>query len=236
MVPIELKKEKLFQGFVQLLLFCLLLFSTAFSNTVYQKVVNIIDGDTVRLESGIVVRLIGVDAPEINHPVKPEQYFAKESMQFLKNLLQNKYVRLEYDADRVDKYGRLLAYLFLKDGTFVNAKIIKEGYGFAYTKYPFKYLEQFKSYEKQAKESKKGLWAGQGIKEYKWLIKKDVPYIILYPMAGNYWTIKYKNYILPHVTNDKLVEVVDWVKYKAIEFVDEDLEKELLSKGWYKEN
>ena len=72
--------------------------------------------------------------------------------------MEGKEVRLEYDWQRRDKYNRLLAYVYLLDGTFLNAEIIKQGYGFAYTRFPFKYLQEFRKYEKEARENKKGLW------------------------------------------------------------------------------
>jgi micrococcal nuclease len=73
-------------------------------------------------------------------------------------MVEGKEVRLEYDWQKRDKYGRLLAYVFLMDGTFLNAEIIKQGYGFAYTRYPFKYLDEFRRYEREARENKRGLW------------------------------------------------------------------------------
>lgn len=73
-------------------------------------------------------------------------------------MVEGKPVRLEYDWQKKDKYNRLLAYVFLEDGTFLNLEIIKQGYGFAYTKYPFKYLEQFRQAEKEAREQGRGLW------------------------------------------------------------------------------
>jgi micrococcal nuclease len=73
-------------------------------------------------------------------------------------MVEKKQVRLEYDWQKRDKYGRLLAYVYLEDGTFLNAEIIKQGYGFAYTKYPFKYLEEFRQYEREARNNSKGLW------------------------------------------------------------------------------
>jgi micrococcal nuclease len=51
-----------------------------------------------------------------------------------------------------------LAYVYLTDGTFLNAEIIKHGYGFAYTKFPFKYLAEFRRYEREARENGRGLW------------------------------------------------------------------------------
>jgi micrococcal nuclease len=72
--------------------------------------------------------------------------------------VEGKEVRLEFDWQRRDKYGRLLAYVYLLNGTFLNAEIIKQGYGFAYTRFPFKYLEEFRKYEREATESRRGLW------------------------------------------------------------------------------
>jgi endonuclease YncB( thermonuclease family) len=120
-----------------------------------------IDGDTLELTSGETVRLIGVDTPETKDPRKPVQYFGKEATAFTQRLVEGKRVRLEYDQQRLDKYGRTLAYVYLEDSTFVNAEIIKQGYGFAYTRFPFKYLEQFRQLEQDAREAKRGLWKEQ---------------------------------------------------------------------------
>ena len=89
--------------------------------------IRVIDGDTIVLESGEKVRLIGVDTPELHHPKKPVQYYAKEAKEFTKSLVEGKDVRLKYDWQRKDKYGRTLAYVYLKDRTFLNIEIIKQG-------------------------------------------------------------------------------------------------------------
>jgi len=123
--------------------------------------IRVIDGDTIVLDGKETVRLIGVDAPESKDTREPVQYFAEESYKFVKSMVEGKRVRLENDRERLDKYGRTLAYVYLEDGTFINAEIIKQGYGFAYTKYPFKYMEEFRRYERGARESKRGLWAEQ---------------------------------------------------------------------------
>jgi len=73
-------------------------------------------------------------------------------------MVEGKEVRLDYDWQKRDRYGRLLAYVYLMDGTFLNAEIIKQGYGFAYIKYAFKYMEEFRQYEEEARENRKGLW------------------------------------------------------------------------------
>ena len=121
-------------------------------------VARVIDGDTLLLSNSERVRLIGVDTPELCHPLKPVEYLAKEASEFTRKTVEGKKVRLEYDCRRRDRYGRLLAYVYLQDGTFLNAEIIKQGYGFAYTKYPFRYLEAFRQYERGARENGRGLW------------------------------------------------------------------------------
>jgi micrococcal nuclease len=138
------------------ILFINILISPSFAQT--YKVKRVIDGDTLILVNGERVRLIGVDTPETKHPKKPVQRFGKEAYFFTKKMVEGKEVKLEYDWQRRDKYNRLLAYVYLLDGTFLNAEIIKQGYGFAYTRFPFKYLQEFRKYEKEARENKRGLW------------------------------------------------------------------------------
>lgn len=118
----------------------------------------VIDGDTLELSAGERVRLIGVDTPETKDPRKPVQYFGREAAEFTRRMVEGKRVRLEYDWERRDKYGRTLAYVYLEDGTFLNAEIIRQGYGFAYTRSPFKYLEEFRKLEQEAREAGRGLW------------------------------------------------------------------------------
>ena len=132
--------------------------SFACSNPQILICTKVIDGDTIVLSNDEKVRLIGVDAPETKHPQKPAEYFGKEATAFTNKMVGGKVVKLKYDVQRRDKYGRLLAYVYLVDGTFLNAEIIKQGYGHVYTKAPFKYLEQFRQYEKEARENKRGLW------------------------------------------------------------------------------
>jgi micrococcal nuclease len=122
-------------------------------------VTRVIDGDTLKLSNGEKIRLIGVDTPELHHPSKPVQYFAEEAYQFVKKLIEGQEVRLEYDWEKKDKYGRTLAYVYRSsDGLFLNAEIVKQGYGFAYTRFPFKKLDEFRKLEQEAREKQLGLW------------------------------------------------------------------------------
>ena len=126
----------------------------------YRHCVKVTDGDTIIILDGDErVRLIGIDTPETVHPNKSVEFFGKEASAFTKRMVEGKKVRLKYDWQRKDKYGRTLSYVYLLDGTFLNAEIIKQGYGHAYTQYPFKYLEDFRKYEREAREKGRGLWS-----------------------------------------------------------------------------
>ncbi len=78
-------------------------------------------------------------------------------------MVGDKWVRLKYDQANAaighrDRYGGTLAYVYLDDGTFLNTEIVRQGFGVAYTKYPFKYAAEFRRYEREAREKRRGLW------------------------------------------------------------------------------
>lgn len=132
----------------------------------------VIDGDTVRLGNGQLLRYIGVDTPEVrirqsNKWVYKPQPFALEAKDFNKQLIEGKYVRVEFDIDKYDSYGRLLGYVFL-DNIFVNAKLLEEGYAVLSTRPPnIKYVETFIELQKQARKEKKGLWGAYEVVDSK---------------------------------------------------------------------
>ena len=121
----------------------------------------VVDGDTIIVSGLGRIRLLGVDTPETVDPRRPVEFFGREASAFTKRMLDGQWIRLEYDWERTDRYGRTLAYVHLLDGTLVNAEIIRQGYGHAYTRFPFKYLEEFRQYEREAREAGRGLWGGQ---------------------------------------------------------------------------
>lgn len=132
----------------------------------------VVDGDTFKVnidKHSITVRLLGVNAPETVKPNAPVECFGPEASAEMKSLLTGKSVLLALNADyeRIDKYGRLLAYVRLGDASatgsnmFVNDYLVKEGYAYEYTfnvKNPYQYQKQFKNDEATAKAAGKGLW------------------------------------------------------------------------------
>jgi micrococcal nuclease len=127
------------------------------------KVLEVIDGDTVRLENGNLLRYIGLDTPEVRIKKGEEfifspQPFSQEATEFNRKLVEGKFVRVEFDVEKKDQYGRLLGYCFVGD-VFVNAKLLEEGYAVLYTRPPnIKYADLFVRLQSLAREAKKGLW------------------------------------------------------------------------------
>lgn len=134
------------------------------ADNTYYYVKSVTDGDTVKVVmSGKMetVRLLGIDTPETKDPRKPIQCFGKEATAHMEKLALNKYVRLESDptqGDR-DKYQRLLRYIYLENGTNVNAEMVRSGFAVAYVRYPVSQIEEYKKLQKTAMESNIGLWS-----------------------------------------------------------------------------
>lgn len=129
------------------------------------KVIKVIDGDTVAVEINgkkETIRLIGINTPETVDPRKPVECFGIEASNRAKEILTGKRVKLEADSvvGERGKYGRLLRYVFLDDGTNFNKMMISEGYAYEYTyNLSYKYQSEFRQAEKEAREAKRGLWA-----------------------------------------------------------------------------
>jgi len=86
------------------------------------------DGDTIVLTDGERVRYAGINAPEIAHDGEPGEPYGDEARAFNKKLVLGRWLNLELAEESRDHYGRLLAYVFLEDGTFVNGELVQQGY------------------------------------------------------------------------------------------------------------
>ncbi len=121
-------------------------------------VTRVIDGDTIEIEGGEKLRYIGMDTPETVDPRKPIQCFGEEASKKNKELVEGKMVRLEKDVTELDKYGRLLRYVYA-DNIFVNLLLVQEGFAHSYAYPPnVKYQSRFIAAERLARKQKKGLW------------------------------------------------------------------------------
>ena len=135
-------------------------------------VTQVIDGDTLVLAGGARVRVLGIDAPEMEKEGRPAEFLAHKAKAALAALTLNRQVRLEYDQLRYDHYGRLLAYLFLPDQTFVNAELVRQGLARVYFHNPNnRYREIFLAAQREALEARRGVWQ-------QLLHRQDEPYYL----------------------------------------------------------
>lgn len=129
------------------------------------QVIKVVDGDTIWVDrSGqrVKVRLTGLNTPETKDPRVGVQCFGKEASQRATQLLDRQSVYLEHDTtqDNTDRYGRELAYVWTTTGVLVNLAMIRDGFGHEYTyDVPYRYQQQFRSAEAEARTNGRGLWS-----------------------------------------------------------------------------
>lgn len=131
-----------------------------------------VDGDTIKVlvnKKEYTVRMLAVDTPESVHPTKGVEYYGKEASEYTCNKVKNaKKLELEYDdnSDKEDKYGRLLAWVFV-DGKLLQEELIKNGYAkVAYLYDDYKYTEKLESVQEKASAKNIGVWDSQALEEY----------------------------------------------------------------------
>jgi micrococcal nuclease len=129
-------------------------------------VTSVVDASTITVTiDGVdeVVKLIGINTPELSNSDRNGLCMTNEAMKRLRKLVLQQSVKIETDRTQGtrDAYGRVLAYIYLKDGQMVNRKMIAEGYAYEYTYLlPYKHQKDFKNVQNIAKASSRGLWSG----------------------------------------------------------------------------
>ncbi len=119
----------------------------------------VIDGDTIEVSGGERVRLIGIDTPETVHPSEPVGCYGPAASSFTERMLEGQTVRLGYDVERTDQYGRTLAYVFAS-GLFFNETLVRRGYAKVATYPPnIRHSKLFAQLEREAREAGRGLWS-----------------------------------------------------------------------------
>lgn len=122
------------------------------------RVTVVLDGDTIEVTNGTRVRYAGIDAPELH------ERFGTAAYEFNKNLVSGKTVDIVVSEEKTDLYGRMLGYVYLPDGTFVNRKLIEEGYAtvLSYTKMKKPtYYDQFLILQEEARRDHRGMWVSE---------------------------------------------------------------------------
>jgi micrococcal nuclease len=128
------------------------------------RVTRVVDGDTIHVSMGgedETVRYIGVDTPETVKPNTPVQCYGKKASSYNHKLVDGERVRLRFDAERRDRYGRLLAYVYRRrDGLFVNDALVRNGYATTLTIPPnVAHEADFRVSQRRARDAQKGLWS-----------------------------------------------------------------------------
>jgi micrococcal nuclease len=117
------------------------------------------DGDSIVLQDGRHVRYIGINAPEIQHEERKAEPFGDKAKSINQKLVFHKDIRLEYDREKKDRYGRTLAYVYLRNGLFINAEMISQGAAyFLYLRPNTKHTELFIRKQQEAMQAGRGLW------------------------------------------------------------------------------
>lgn len=136
-----------------------------FHNKTY-LVVNVVDGDTIDIAlvdtdpNRTRIRLLGVDTPETKHPRMPVQYFGPEATQYVIEVAlgQQIIVQLDPASDIRGKYGRLLAYIQLPDGSILGEQLLARGLAYADTRFPYSKKDRYLDLQRQAMITRAGLW------------------------------------------------------------------------------
>jgi micrococcal nuclease len=152
-------------------------------NKEYLIVSRVVDGDTFKMSNGEKVRLLGIDTPEKYESKKLDKdaeikgqdkktvkKLGELASKYVQNLAEGKkvYLAKEPNYDDRDKYGRLLRWVYLEDGTFINGKIVQDGYAQVYEKFPVSKLDELRKYQREARENNRGLWGDvEGLKQFK---------------------------------------------------------------------
>ena len=134
------------------------------SNIKQAMVQNVIDGDTVRLQDGELVRFVGINTPEIDHETGQSEPFAEKARDVLRGLLGDKQPRilLQLDNETHDRHGRLLAHVFTTDGKNIQTQMISQGLGMWIVVPPnLRYMDCYRSAEQTARRQKIGVWSAQ---------------------------------------------------------------------------
>jgi micrococcal nuclease len=140
------------------------------------ELVDVVDGDTIKVRLSFevlvsspglaeheTIRLIGFDAPETRHPTKGAEAGGQEAKVGIKDMMSGQQLRLAFDRELRDRYGRLLAYVYTADGLCINLRMVETGMAPALLRYPFNLKEEFAAAEKAARSAGVGIWALQRV-------------------------------------------------------------------------
>ena len=138
----------------------LAIFSLSLSPPSWHRVKHVFDGDTILLQNNEKVRYLGIDAPEIDHEGGKSEFMALDSRKFNRQAVARSAVRLQFDEEKRDRYGRILAYVFLENGEMLNALLVRRGLAHVlFTNGHIRYEGHLLRCQRQAMMEKLGIWS-----------------------------------------------------------------------------
>jgi micrococcal nuclease len=151
--------------------------SLSFAHSAYNRVQSVYDGDTILLETGEKVRYLGINAPEMDYKGRKSEFLAIASRDYNSRLVNKKRVRLEFDQEKRDHHGRLLAYVFLEGGDMVNTLLLRQGFAHVMVKRPnLKYFSTLLDVQRTAMKARLGIWSQATGKMEKYYLGNDKSY------------------------------------------------------------
>ncbi len=195
------------------------------------------DGDTLWVVidgARATVRLIGIDAPERNHPTIGKEYYGDESAAFLSSLCLGKTVRLEKGEEDVDRYNRLLRFVFLAppDGRLLNLEMVRAGMARAYTRFPFSRRDEFVEAENLARRDGRGLWKDGGSAEARWLVASKARSVEVYPSGGGAYVVSHRGWVRDGTERGNLAREIEWVLKARAESSDAEFARRARERGY----
>lgn len=177
--------------------------SISLASVAYRSVRFVYDGDTILLDGGEKVRFLGIDAPEIGHDGKKCEFMARAAREFNRDVLKKSRVRLEYDRERRDRYGRLLAYVFLENGDMINTMLVRKGLAHVMLKRPnLKYKAILIECQQKAIKQKLGIWSRRSGAEEKFYLASRRSYRFHRPECPFGKRISHRNRLRFHSRHD----------------------------------
>ncbi|MBI5576107.1 MAG: thermonuclease family protein [Deltaproteobacteria bacterium] len=215
-----------------------LLFPAAIPAVERAEVVEIVDGDTVRIftDGNIrTVRLIGIDAPERSHPSRPKEFQSDEASDFLATLCGGKIVEMEGGNEDTDRHGRLLRYLVLPppDGRLVNREMVRHGYARVNRGFPFSREAEFTEAEKEARREGKGIWREGGLAESRWARSQGTPSVEVHSIGGGNYSVACCGMVKSGVGRDDLGKTVQEILRFRAEYSDKDFARSAREAGFH---
>jgi hypothetical protein len=157
---------------------------------------------------------------------------SKEASIFTKTHCLDKKIRLEYDPydkDKRGKYGRVLGYLYLEDGTYMQEELIKNGFAIAYTKYPLDENRkvQFLEWEQEARNKGIGIWKDGGLPEVLWILEQKPPLLQVTKISKDEWRIRFGNWFRGPIQSGALEDNLAQLYSSIYEFSPRELQDKL---------